>query len=193
LLSITQLVFCVVAFSQVTAIAAVVVSLVWPPARIWPPPGRSSWQAYASWVFAFITLLGPIALGVLDWDSWIVPGWVRLIAGCTLLPIGFGIGFWGLWRLTFAASFGLEGELLTTGLYSISRNPQTVGFIMGYVGFAILSDSDLAVIAAVLVSLQLAVLPFAEEPWLRARFGKPYEDYRRRVPRFLGLRGVRSD
>jgi protein-S-isoprenylcysteine O-methyltransferase Ste14 len=187
--SLVQLVFGVVVASQVIALAAVLVSLVRPSARVWPPPGRRSWQAWASWVFAFVTLLGPIALGVLDWDTWAVPGWIRLAAGSTLVPAGFGVGFWALGRLTFAASFGLKGELLTTGLYGRSRNPQTVAFIAGYLGFALLSNSALAVISAVLESVQLALLPFAEEPWLRSKFGRPYEDYERRVPRFLDRRG----
>jgi protein-S-isoprenylcysteine O-methyltransferase Ste14 len=187
-LTTTQLVFRVVVFSEVTAIVAVLASLVWPAARVWPPPRRSSWQAWASWLFAFVTLLGPIALGMLDWDGWVIPGWVRLVAGSVLVPLGFGVGFWALGRLTFAASFGLKGELLTTGLYGLSRNPQTIGFIAGYVGFALLSNSELAVVAAALESVQLALLPFAEEPWLRAQFGEPYRDYARRVPRFLGRR-----
>ncbi len=186
--SIAQLVFWAVALGQVVAIAAVLVSLIWPAARVWPPPRRRSWQAYASWIFAFITLPGPIAIGVLDWGSWAVPGWIRITAGSILLPVGFGVGFWALARLTFAASFGLKGELVTTGLYGLSRNPQTVGFVVGYAGFALLSNSGPAVVAATLEGLLLALLPFAEEPWLRAQFGKPYEDYARQVPRFFGLR-----
>jgi protein-S-isoprenylcysteine O-methyltransferase Ste14 len=181
---IVRLVFGVVVVSEVIAIAAVLVSLVWPAARVWPPPARRSWQAWASWVFAFVTLLGPIAVGLLDWGAWAVPGWVRLAAGCTLVPAGFGVGFWALGRLTFAASFGLRGELLTTGLYGRSRNPQTVAFIAGYLGFALLSSSALAAVAALLESVLLALLPFAEEPWMRAQFGRPYEEYARRVPRF---------
>ena len=30
------------------------------------------------------------------------------------------------------------------------------------------------------------LLPFAEEPWLEEEYGKDYETYRERVPRFIG-------
>ena len=43
-----------------------------------------------------------------------------------------------------------------------------------------------AFVTAVLLSIELALSPFAEEPWLRERFGEAYRDYAARVPRFLG-------
>ena len=76
---------------------------------------------------------------------------------------------------------------MTRGPYRYSRNPQCVAFSLGYVGFALLSNSLLSFLAAVLVSVELCLSPFAEEPWLRERYGKAYEDYTTRVPRFLGL------
>ena len=90
-------------------------------------------------------------------------------------------------RLTVAASFGLQGRLVTSGSYRYSRNPQCVGFIVGYLGYGLLCNSLLALIAAVLLGVELALSPFAEEPWLRERFGQEYEEYSRRVPRFFGV------
>ena len=47
------------------------------------------------------------------------------------------------------------------------------------------------VYATGLLSWVLAT-PFVEEPWLAERHGAEYATYRREVPRFIGLRGLRE-
>jgi protein-S-isoprenylcysteine O-methyltransferase Ste14 len=55
----------------------------------------------------------------------------------------------------------------------------------GYLGFALLCNSLLALVTAALLCVELGLSPFAEEPRLRERFGQAYRDYAKRVPRFL--------
>jgi protein-S-isoprenylcysteine O-methyltransferase Ste14 len=184
--TVTHVVFWIVFASGVVTIAGVLLSWGRPVARIWPPPRGGSWQAVASWVSIEVTMAGPLVLGILDWNAWILPSWMRAIAGLVLVPVGFGIGLAAMRQLTLAASFGLQGRLSTEGLYRFSRNPQCVGFIAGYLGFALLCNSLLTLVTAVLLSVELGLSPFAEEPWLCERFGQAYRDYARRVPRFLG-------
>jgi protein-S-isoprenylcysteine O-methyltransferase Ste14 len=45
---------------------------------------------------------------------------------------------------------------------------------------------DIVAVLAALHVAWLALLPFAEEPWLEAEFGENYERYCDRVPRFVG-------
>jgi protein-S-isoprenylcysteine O-methyltransferase Ste14 len=184
--TVTQLIFWIVAGSGIVAIAGVLLSWGRPAARIWPPPRGGSWQTLASWLFIEVTMVGPLVLGILDWNAWAVPSWMRAIAGLVLVPLGFGVGFAAMRQLTLAASFGLQGRLLTDGLYRFSRNPQCVGFIAGYLGFALLCNSLLTLVTTVLLSVELGLSPFAEEPWLCERFGQAYRDYAEGVPRFLG-------
>jgi protein-S-isoprenylcysteine O-methyltransferase Ste14 len=183
---VTDLVFWIVVGSGLVAIGGVLLSWGRPAARIWPPPRGGSWQAVASWLFIEITMAGPLVLGILDWNAWVLPGWLRAVAGLVLVPVGFGVGFAAMRQLTLAASFGLQGRLRTGGLYRSSRNPQCVGFVAGYVGFALLCNSLPSLVTALLLSVELGLSPFAEEPWLHERFGEAYRDYARRVPRFLG-------
>lgn len=131
-------------------------------------------------------MAGPLVLGLLDWNGWTMPTWIRAIAGLILVPAGFGFGLAAMRQLTVAASFGLQGRLVTSGLYRYSRNPQCVGFMAGYLGFALLCNSLLTLVTAALLGVELVLSPFAEEPWLRERFGEAYHDYAERVPRFLG-------
>jgi protein-S-isoprenylcysteine O-methyltransferase Ste14 len=183
---VTQLVFWIVVVSALISIAGVLLSWGTPAARIWPPPRGGSWQALLSWLFIEVTMLGPLVLGVLDWNGWSLPTWIRAVAGLILVPVGFGVGLAAMRRLTVAASFGLQGGLVTSGVYRYSRNPQCVGFIAGYLGFALLCNSLLTLVGAALLSVELVLSPFAEESWLRERFGQAYHEYANRVPRFLG-------
>jgi len=77
------------------------------------------------------------------------------------------------------------GTLLTEGVYGRIRHPRYVEvhlFIFGYAGFA----NYVGAYAVVFLSLPLIYLVILlEERELRQRFGAAYEDYCRRVPRFL--------
>jgi protein-S-isoprenylcysteine O-methyltransferase Ste14 len=59
-------------------------------------------------------------------------------------------------------------------------------------GYAIISNSTLTLIAWSLWSTWFVLAPFAEEPWLRERFGARYEAYAARIPRFLPGRQVKN-
>jgi protein-S-isoprenylcysteine O-methyltransferase Ste14 len=78
-----------------------------------------------------------------------------------------------------------KGRLITDGIYSRVRNPRYLEFILlsfVYVAFADYSGAW-AIYALVFPAIHLVVL--LEERELRERFGAEYEDYCRRVPRYL--------
>ena len=80
---------------------------------------------------------------------------------------------------------GNPGDLIDSGAYRHCRNPQYIGAITGFVGYALMCNSALALVASGFVALQFILMPFSEEPWLRDGLGAPYEAYCGRVPRFL--------
>lgn len=87
---------------------------------------------------------------------------------------------------SFRATWGLAFDrLVTTGPYSVSRNPQIVGAIAFLLGVAILGRSNGALIVAALYALIAVMWIRLEEGALERRYGVAYRDYRRRVPRFL--------
>jgi protein-S-isoprenylcysteine O-methyltransferase Ste14 len=76
--------------------------------------------------------------------------------------------------------------LATGGVYDRSRNPIYVAFIILMIGVGLLFNSDwlfLLLIPFVLV-IHFGVIR-REEKYLLARFGAPYADYMKRVPRYL--------
>jgi protein-S-isoprenylcysteine O-methyltransferase Ste14 len=77
-------------------------------------------------------------------------------------------------------------DLVTEGLFQHTRNPMYVGKFFMVLGAGVASNSGYALIgitAAYLFMYHSIVL--AEEAYLRAKFGSAFDDYCRRVPRWL--------
>jgi len=137
-------------------------------------------------------MLGIVVLGIVDWNSFIFRHWARFLVGGLLMAVGGSFALWAFTTLGARASQGLGDELVSSGPYRYSRNPQYVGTIPVLIGYAIICNSGLALVAAVLASGWFVLVPFAEEPWLRTQLGTPYEEYVAQVPRFLSLGRGRS-
>ncbi len=168
---------------------SLVLTLLVPRIRIWPPPRRRSWQYVYTWGLTLISFAGILALGILDWNSFV-------LEHCLRVPIGFGmIGssivlvIWAVRTLGLHASQGLGGTLVEEGPYGFTRNPQYVADIGMLFGFAVLANSIFAWITSLLGMVWFVLAPLTEEPWLRDRFGVEYDLYMNRVPRFLSFRG----
>lgn len=89
------------------------------------------------------------------------------------------------WRAGVSAQE--KTELVTGGIYRISRNPAFLGFDLMYLGILLLFFSwplcVLTVLAALLLHTQVVCV---EETHLRAAFGQAYLDYSGQVRRYLG-------
>ncbi|MBN1439917.1 MAG: isoprenylcysteine carboxylmethyltransferase family protein [Anaerolineales bacterium] len=171
--------------AELLAAVAVAVSLLYPRRRIWPPDAGSSWKkAWMGFLFLYASA-GIGMLGLLDSGSLDLPLIWRLIAGIPLLSGGLSLFLWAAGILGIRRTFGASGLLATAGPFRFSRNPQYIGCMAMLAGWTILSASQAAGLAAGFGFLPLLMVPWAEESWMKARFGRPYEDYLRRVRRFL--------
>jgi protein-S-isoprenylcysteine O-methyltransferase Ste14 len=91
---------------------------------------------------------------------------------------------------SFEKMSGMErGNLVTSGPYRYSRNPQVAGWLIGLLGvtLAYRSVPGLSLVAAFLFVHRLYF--GIEEQHLERNFGEEYRRYKARVPRFLGLPG----
>jgi len=101
-----------------------------------------------------------------------------------MLATGIGLASWAV---ASAGDADVEGDtsLVTTGPYSLTRNPMYLGWSLGALGLAFgmgsawLLAGSLAAVHA--IDLEVRV----EEMRLSERFGAAYEAYRDRVPRYL--------
>ena len=76
--------------------------------------------------------------------------------------------------------------LVQEGFFAHSRNPLYLGNFLALVGFCLIHNSPLCYLVGIpfFAFAYLAIVE-AEEEYLGRKFGAEYEEYRRRVPRFL--------
>jgi protein-S-isoprenylcysteine O-methyltransferase Ste14 len=150
----------------------------------------------ASGGFGFAFFGGPtLVAGVVPW---LITRWHAENQPVALKVLGaVALALGALLVLETTARFALEGRgtpapwapperFVVHGLYQFTRNPMYVGVLALIVGQALLLGREIlfAWAAAAWLIFQL-FLVLEEEPGLRKRFGAAYEDYCRRVPRWL--------
>lgn len=149
-----------------------------PAFRIWPP----------------IALGVPLLVGVIvttsAGDPFLVPRDVARVVGVLLFAVFVG---WNGWTLSMMASNrtavlpgGATRAVLDRGPFRLSRNPLYIGMIVLNVALALLWPSTWALL---LVPVGIALLFWGaiapEERYLGTKFGAEYDDYVRRVRRWL--------
>ena len=78
-------------------------------------------------------------------------------------------------------------ELVTTGIYQISRNPAFLGFDLVYIGILMMFFNGwLCLVTLVTVILFHLQIVNVEEDYLLVTFGEEYLKYKRKVCRYLG-------
>jgi protein-S-isoprenylcysteine O-methyltransferase Ste14 len=149
-----------------------------PAYRIWPP----------------IALGVPLLTGVLvtatAGDPFTLPPDGARVVGAVLVVVfviwnGSALAVMAAHRTALLPG-GATRVVLDRGPFRLSRNPLYVGLIVLDVGLALLWPS---VWALIFVPVGIALLFWGavapEERYLEAKFGADYEDYRRRVRRWL--------
>src|SRR5271157_3227762 len=153
------------------------------------------WIALRSIIYAtlFLAAWGWVALMSRALDKYIpfrVPGWLYA-PGLVLLLAGAALA------LTTIVFFILEGRgtpavfdppkrFVPHGPYRLVRNPMYVGGVTTLLGWGLCIRSVAMVLYALVVFLLVhTFVVLVEEPGLRKRFGQEYQDYCKRVPRWV--------
>ncbi len=142
--------------------------------------GLGAWGAGAVFIFVFRHGLFAVERP----PAWALLGGGALIITDVFLERRVARNF-GRTRLIGLAEMRGGGELATTGIYARMRHPRYAGMILSMLGICLLAATRMLwMVAAVWLGLALTAI-LLEERELRARFGSAYQDYSRRVPRFL--------
>ena len=133
---------------------------------------------------------GYIPLVLLQQGPRIQTGLLALLAA-PLWLVGGIILLWSFWNFLnegrgTPAPLDPPKELVVTGFYKYVRNPMYVGVLLILLGHFLWSGFWYIVVYAALafVIVHLFVTLY-EEPTLRMKFGPAYEEYLRRVPRWI--------
>jgi protein-S-isoprenylcysteine O-methyltransferase Ste14 len=179
------IIFLITLAAEALTTIAVIISIAAPHRRIWPPIQQRSFSQSCKLILFSVSTWGSILLGIVDWGNFIIPSWARIGIGLPVWLAGDLLTIWALATLGIAPTSGNQGSLVQHGPYRFSRNPQYVGFMIGLIGWVLMTDSTLTFIVSLVAIIPLALVPFAEEPWLCTRYGSKYEKYMRVVPRFI--------
>ena len=112
-------------------------------------------------------------------------------AAFPLWVIGTTVLIWCFWDFLVKgkgtpAPIDPPKELVVSGLYKYVRNPMYVGILLVILGhFLWFGFWNLLIYAAVMFAAFSAFVIFYEEPTLKRNFGAAYEDYLKRVPRWI--------
>jgi protein-S-isoprenylcysteine O-methyltransferase Ste14 len=85
-----------------------------------------------------------------------------------------------------------EQRLITEGIYAHLRHPRYVEMMLGLLGFALIANYLAGYVVFALGGVLIHVVVVLEERELRERFGSAWDEYARRVPRYLPRRGERG-
>jgi protein-S-isoprenylcysteine O-methyltransferase Ste14 len=116
-----------------------------------------------------------------------LPAWMRYGLGIPIVVLSNIVVWSAVLRFGIAQTGGAEGTLKTDGLYRYSRNPQYVADACMIFGWLLLSSSATALLVGAAAIFLLLLAPFAEESWMKERYGGAYEAYMKATPRFLGM------
>lgn len=111
-------------FGEVTVIAGLLVSVVFPDHRLWPP-GDVSWNFLWYWGGSAITFAALAVVGSLDAGSFVFTARLWDWIGTVLLVLGTGFAGWSGYLFRMRECFGLEGELYTGGRIGTRGIPST--------------------------------------------------------------------
>ena len=125
--TLTQLVFIVNIIIIFVLLTTIVWSVARPDRRIWPPPGRRSWQYALTWIGWCAAIALNACLLFLDWNTWILAGALRFLVGIPPALLGGLLAFWGIATIGWTNSTGVKDGFLPSGPYRFTRNPQYVG------------------------------------------------------------------
>jgi protein-S-isoprenylcysteine O-methyltransferase Ste14 len=170
-----------------------VATLLHRPLRIWPTPGVGSRQNYVFWpLFRGLNVLC-FANALVDRGTGVgLPLRLRIVA-LACLAASVALFVYAFRVLGRDNSYGAQDGLVTTGIYQWSRNPQNAMLIVVYGCLAVAADTAHTYILCAAMMAAYALMVLAEEPWLRAAYGEPYQSYCREIPRFFNFRRAAAD
>jgi protein-S-isoprenylcysteine O-methyltransferase Ste14 len=142
------------------------------------------------------TIIVPGTVAILV-PRWILGGYTRPPStpltwlGAVAFALGAAIYFRCAWEfavrgLGTPAPIAPTKYLVTTALHRYVRNPMYLGVALAIVGEAMIFHSlHVAEYASLMLITAHVFVILYEEPTLRRQFGDSYEEYRRKVPRWI--------
>lgn len=113
---------------------------------------------------------------------------VRYI-GLVLIFVGNVFFIVAMWTMRDSWRAGIpktdKTEIVTGGIYKISRNPAFLGFDLTYIGFFLAFDNIVLLLASIFVIGAMHMQILEEEKFMEMTFKGTYIEYKKKVGRYL--------
>lgn len=155
-------------------------------------------HGYNGKVFTVISFLELIVVGIyafkIEWYKYLLPFWY--LENDSLVKIGWGFLILSLIVVWIAQSqmanswrIGIDEknktELVTKGLFSISRNPIFLGIMIANIGLFLVIPNAFTLLIFSLSTISINTQIRLEEEFLKREFGNDYLVYAKKVRRWL--------
>lgn len=155
-------------------------------------------HGYNGKLFKFISFLELIVVGIYSfgksWYEYLLPFWylenssLQLI-GWTLLHLSLIWVFTAQLQMADSWRIGIDSknktELITTGLFSISRNPIFLGIMIANIGLFLVIPNAITLLITALSTSTIQTQVRLEESFLKDLHGAAYADYYDKVRRWF--------
>lgn len=119
----------------------------------------------------------------------LLPIWLQII-GCVIGYMGDFIFANAVWTMRDSWRAGLaredKTEMVTRGIYQISRNPAFLGFDFMYIGICLCFFNPILLVFTIWAITMLHLQIRQEEKYLAEVFGQEYQNYKAKTKRYLG-------
>lgn len=149
-------------------------------------------------VFTAISSIELLVVGIYafqpDWYQYLLPFWylenpILQKIGWGLLILSLGIVWVAQTQMANSWRIGIDeshkAELVTHGLFSVSRNPIFLGIMIANLGLFLVIPNAFTLVIISLSTLSINTQIRLEEEFLKQEFGKEYESYFQKVRRWL--------
>lgn len=149
-------------------------------------------------VFTVITFLELIVVGIYafknNWYDYLLPFWY--LEHPIIIKIGWGLLILSLILVWIAQSqmsnswrIGIDEKnktkLVTSGMFSISRNPIFLGIMIANIGLFLVLPNAFTLLIVSLSTISINTQIRLEEEFLKREFGAKYENYLKKVSRWI--------
>jgi protein-S-isoprenylcysteine O-methyltransferase Ste14 len=125
----------------------------------------------------------PLDIQLIDSQIAKIIGVVLISLGCVLFTMAY-VSFGDSWRVGFDVK--RPGALVTTGVFSFSRNPIYLSLDLWFIGVFLINGTLIFLILATLALVVQHWQILQEEAYLTNLYGQPYRDYCVRARRYFG-------
>lgn len=118
----------------------------------------------------------------------ILPIFLQIQFKSTLNYLGIGIYLMGLTVLLFSVvDFAKQSQrtLRVKGIYRYSRNPMYLGYLLFFLGCTVITQSVYLFCCLFLFQMSTHFIILSEERWCEKKFGMEYNEYKKKVRRYL--------